>query len=193
MAALARTEFVPAAATPKVSHVSGLRVLGESFRRTLRAEHNSERTVETYGEALRLFDAFLARQGMPRQIAGIKREHVEAFIAELLAKWKPATASNRYRALHSFFKWAVEEGEIKTSPMANTKPPVIPEQPPTVLNEEDLRRLLRQCEGKDFESRRDTAIIRLLLDTGMRRAELTGLMVEDIDFEHNIAVVLGKG
>src|SRR5207244_11627992 len=119
-----------------------------SFRRSLLAENKSPRTVETYGEALRLFDEFLARQGMPRQIAGIRREHVEAFIAELLARWKPAPASNRYRALHSFFKWAVEEGELKTSPMANTKPPAIPEEPPTVLGEDDLRRLLRVCEGK---------------------------------------------
>jgi integrase len=37
------------------------------------------------------------------------------------------------------------------------------------------------------------AIVRLFLDTGMRRAELSGLQVEDVDFDHNIAIVLGKG
>ena len=58
MAVLPNTDI---AAEAKVSHVSGLRVLGESFRRTLVAENKSPRTVETYGEALRLFDAFLAR------------------------------------------------------------------------------------------------------------------------------------
>src|SRR5438309_42378 len=108
MAALARTDLTAAATTPKVSHVSGLRVLGESFRRTLRTQNKSERTVETHGEALRLFGDFLLGQGMPTDADAIWREHVEAFIADLLAKWKPATASNRYRALHSFFKWAVE-------------------------------------------------------------------------------------
>ena len=56
----------------KVSHVpppapkSGLQVLAESFKRSLLAENKSPRTVETYGEALRLFDGFLARTGMPR-------------------------------------------------------------------------------------------------------------------------------
>ena len=92
MAALARTDH---ATTSNVLHLSGLRVLGESFQRTLRAENKSEREVETYGEALRLFDDFLTRQGMPRQIASIKREHVEAFSADLLARRKSATASNR--------------------------------------------------------------------------------------------------
>jgi site-specific recombinase XerD len=77
--------------------------------------------------------------------------------------------------------------------MANTKPPAIPQAPPAILDEDGLRRLLRQCECKDYESRRDAAVIRLLLDSGMRRAELVGLKVDDIDFEHNIAVVLGKG
>ena len=62
-----------------------------------------------------------------------------------------------------------------------------------MLTEEELRRLLKACEGRDFESRRDMTIVRLLLDTGMRRAELAGLKVEDIDFEMNVALVMGKG
>lgn len=36
-------------------------------------------------------------------------------------------------------------------------------------------------------------MIRLFLDTGMRRAEIAGLGVADIDFDHNIAAVLDKG
>src|SRR5204862_114949 len=82
---------------------------------------------------------------------------------------KPATASNRFRALQVFFGWLAEEGEIKVSPMVNMKPPHVPEEPPQVLTEEQLRRLLRACEGREFEARRDMAIIRMLLDCGMRR------------------------
>jgi site-specific recombinase XerC len=37
------------------------------------------------------------------------------------------------------------------------------------------------------------AIIRLFVDTGMRLSELTGLRVEDLDFEADVAGVLGKG
>jgi site-specific recombinase XerD len=173
--------------------MDGLAVLSASFERTLLAENKSPRTVETYGEALRLFGAFLRERGMPTSVPHVKREHVEAFITDLLARWKPATASNRYRALHAFFKWCLAEGELKASPMANTKPPQVPEAPPAVLSDDDLRRLLRACEGKDLEARRDTAIVRLLLDTGMRRAEIAGLRVEDVDFDHNVALVLGKG
>ncbi len=130
---------------------------------------------------------------MLTEVANIRREHVEAYIAEVLEKWKPATAHNRYRSLHSFFNWLTDEGEITTSPMARMKPPNIPEESPDVLSEDDLRKLLKTCAGKAHEELRDTAIVWLFMDTGMRRAELARLKVGDLDFDNHIAVVLGKG
>ena len=56
--------------------------------------------------------------------------------------------------------------------MARMMPPHIAEEPPPVVSTEDFTRLLKSCGGKDFQSRRDAAIIRLLFDTGMRRAEI---------------------
>jgi integrase len=53
--------------------------------------------------------------------------------------------------------------------------------------------MLRTCASKDFEDRRDNAILRLFIDTGMRLSELTNLGVDDLDFGHDVAVVLGKG
>ena len=41
--------------------------------------------------------------------------------------------------------------------------------------------------------RRDAAILRLILDSGIRRAEIAGLRVGDVDFDHKFVVVLGKG
>ncbi|MDE3076346.1 MAG: phage integrase N-terminal SAM-like domain-containing protein, partial [Chloroflexota bacterium] len=123
MAVVALTTRVPAT----------LQMWLDSFRRSQLAENKSRRTIQTYGESLRLFAEFLVAKGMPQTLENIRREHVEAFIADLLARWKPATASNRYRALQVFFKWAMQEGEIKTSPMVNMKPPAIPEEPPAVL------------------------------------------------------------
>src|SRR5262245_59106919 len=178
---------------PPADPLSGYRALAASFRRHLLAENKSARTVETYGEGVRLLGEFLAAAGLPTDVARLRREHVEAFVAALLARWKPATASNRYRALQVFFRWLVDEGEIEASPMAAMRPPAVPEAPPRVLDDEQLRRLLKACEGREFADRRDAAVVRLLLDTGMRRAEIAGLRVADVDFDHDVAVVLGKG
>ena len=71
--------------------------------------------------------------------------------------------------------------------------PAVPEQPVPVFTDDELSRLLATCKGQTFENRRDEALIRLLLDTGMRAEEITALTVEDIDREQQIAFVLGKG
>jgi site-specific recombinase XerD len=130
---------------------------------------------------------------MPDAVASLTREHVEMFMADLLARRKPATASNRYRALQAFFRWLVEEGEIVESPMRNMRPPIIPETPVPVVSDDEIKRLLKACEGKGFDERRDTAIMRLLIDSGLRRAELAHLTVGDVDLDQNVVVVLGKG
>ncbi len=71
--------------------------------------------------------------------------------------------------------------------------PQVPEQPVAVVPDDDLRKLLDVCKGSSFEDRRDTAIIRLFVDTGMRRGELLGMTVEDLDLDQNIAYAIGKG
>ena len=167
--------------------------LAPSFRLSLLAQNKSPRTIKAYMEAAGLLTRYPAIQGMPTEVSKLNREHLENFIADQVGKWKPATANNRYRALQQFFKWAQQEGEIKISPMQNMQPPRIPENPPPVLTDDQLRKLLRACDGRSFAERRDMAIIRLLLDTGMRRSELSGLKVGDVDLEQNIAVVMGKG
>jgi site-specific recombinase XerD len=157
--------------------------LGASFLRSLRAENKSARTIETYGDACQAFVRFLHGRGMPTTVDALAREHVEAFVEDQLRRFKPATAANRYRALQRFFSFAVEEGEIATTPMRNMRPPRVPENLPPVLSEDDLRALLKACEGSSFEDRRDAAILLVFIDTGARLAEVTGLRVEDVDLD----------
>jgi len=168
-------------------------LLLDQFRRALRAKNMATRTVETYLNATEGFGRFLRERGMPTTPGHLRREHVEAYIEELLSRVKPATAANRYRSVQQYFKWLAEEGEVQDSPMRNMKPPRIPEEPPRVLSESDLGRLFRACAGTGFPERRDAAILRLLLDTGVRRSELAGLTLDDLDLEQQTIRVWGKG
>src|SRR6266545_848907 len=113
-----------------------LPALNASFRRTLRAEAKSERTVKSYTEAVGLLADFLAGRGHPLTVNGVKRADVRDFIADQLDRWKPATALNRYRSLQAFFKWCVAEGELERSPMVGMKPPQLPDEPPPVLTDD---------------------------------------------------------
>jgi site-specific recombinase XerC len=171
-----------------------LPALNASFRRTLRAEDKSERTVKSYTEAVGLLADFLSVRGHSLTVNAVKRADIRDFIADQLERWKPATALNRYRSLQAFFKWCVAEGELERSPMVGMKPPQLPDEPPPVLTDDQLRRLLRSCDGRDFTDRRDTAIIRLFIDTGVRVSEAAGIMLpDDLDLDDQVVIVLGKG
>jgi site-specific recombinase XerD len=163
--------------------------LVRSFERHLRAENRSEHTIASYLESLRQAEAFLAGRG--RSLLDARREDLEAFLGELLQRRAPETVATRYRRLRVLYRWLEEEEEIPASPMARMRPPIVPEQPIPVVPEDGLRRLLAACAGKDFEARRDAAIVMFLLDTGARRGELADLQLADVDLD--VLLVLGKG
>jgi site-specific recombinase XerD len=165
-----------------------------SWKRSLRAQRISPATISTYSIAVGQLRAFLLERGMPVTPRSIAREHVESFIEDLLARWKPATAHNRYRGCQAFFRWLVDEGEIRESPMARMKPPRLPEAPPPVLRENELRAVIDACaRDREFAGRRDEAIIRVFIDTGARRGEVLGLTLDAIDLDGQTLRVTGKG
>jgi site-specific recombinase XerD len=170
-----------------------VRRLATSFELSLHAQNKAPRTVSTYLYGVERFARFLERTGMPIEVASIRREHVEAWVAEEIVRTSASSASIRYRSAQQFFRWAVSDGEIAVSPTANMSPPSVPEQPVPVIPEEDLVALIKACSGNRLEDRRDLAAIRLLIDTGIRRSEMTGLRVEDVDLRTRVATVLGKG
>jgi site-specific recombinase XerD len=165
----------------------------QSFARHLRAANKAPATTHAYLDAVARLDAFLAAHGMPRDVANVRREHVEAFIEDQLARLKPASAANRYRSLQQFWKWLADEGEVRESPMVRMRPPTIPETPPDVLREDQLRTLIEATAGQGFDERRDKAIVLLLIDTGIRLGEIAGLRVDDVDWNLEILIVTGKG
>jgi len=115
-----------------------IRVLVDDFER----EHRNSlarASLDTYGRSIRQLGAFLADRGMPTAVENITREHIEAWIESILARWTPGTASNRFRSIQRFFKWAEAEGLVKVSPMIRMKPPRIPQAPPPVMNDEHVR------------------------------------------------------
>jgi site-specific recombinase XerC len=87
---------------------------------------------------------------------------------------KPASASQRFRSLQQYFKWLVLEHEIAASPMANMRPPHVPETPVPVLSDDDERRLFATWSGSDEEARRDAAMLRVFLERAWSRWSSAG-------------------
>src|SRR5258708_35786497 len=101
-------------ATARVpADVAELTVLLTSWRIHLEAANLSAKTIRRYTEDAALLARFLADRGMPTSAGGIRREHVEAFVASELDRTSPSAAATRYRTVQQFFRWLVEEGEVE--------------------------------------------------------------------------------
>lgn len=190
-------------------------MLRKSFERSLRARHKAAKTIEAYTAAIDQFTAFLADPppGDAAELLArhpivdendIRPAHVEAFIADLLERRSAATAVNRFSGLQQWFRWMVKQPdiELETSPMAAMERPFIPEKFPDVVPVQNIKAILKTCDLKTFAGVRDSAIIHLFCDTGLRLAELAGLMKDPIidgervpyvDLDTNDVYVVGKG
>ena len=167
--------------------------LHASFNRELRAEGRSPATVRLYGQSVTFFSRWLEEQGRTATLDELTRPAIREWLAQLGETLESNTVRTRYRGLHRFCRWLVDEEEIDRNPMEKLSPPTPKAKPVPVLSDTDLAALLKACTGKDFNDRRDEAMVRVLLDCGLRISELCGLTVSTVDLDAGSAIVKGKG
>jgi site-specific recombinase XerD len=170
-----------------------LQELHKSFARHLKAQMLADRTVILYGQSVTFFSRWLETQGREATLEELTRAAIREWLATLADVHAPGTVRTRYRGLFRFCGWLVVEDEITENPMATLSAPMPKDKPVPVLSDDDLTALLKACQGKTVPDRRAEAMIRLLLDCGIRVSELCGLTVDGLDLDGDMAVVTGKG
>lgn len=168
--------------------------LRASFNRALRVEGKASRTITLYGQSITYFSRWLTDSGRAADLSNLTHENVLDWLDSLRAHGLTAgTVLTRWRGLRRFVNWLVAEGIITSDPLAGVTVDK-PEPPPVpVFTDDELTALLGACRGKAFAERRDEAIIRLLLDCGIRVSELTGIRCEHLDLDAETVIVTGKG
>lgn len=190
-----------------------LKELVDGLLFSLQAEGRSIRTVDYYRDLLHPLIDYGRNNNWPDYIGDLDARNVRQFLSwvgsrtwertvgngtNLSGKAKPSTAWPYYRALRRLFRWAVEEGYLESSPLATIhfKPPPAP--PVEGYTPDDLRRLLAICDldirtGARFTGVRNKAMLLLFIDSGLRRAEMAHLTLNELDLENRRVRVLGKG
>jgi site-specific recombinase XerD len=170
-----------------------------SWRRSLEARNLSSQTTYIYGRGLDVFLEYLAASGAPSTVGAIRREHIEAALVWMgtATDERPAYSDGSiatfYDGIASFWRWAVAENETDTDPMKNITKPLTPERSIEFPSQAELKRVLEGIKGQDFTARRDRAIVRLFVSSGLRLAELTNLKPSDVDHDAHQVSVMGKG
>lgn len=177
---------------PKIPDPPDLAALLPSWELALRAERKSPQTVKSYGDGVRAYLRWCDDSG---QSPALDRRLTQEFVAALLdGGAEPSTARSRQLGLRRFSAWLAEEGEIDADPLLGLKPPKLDQKVIESLTEDDLRRLIKACGGKEFRDRRDESIVRLMAETAMRAGEVCALTVADVDLGRGIVTVhRGKG
>jgi len=109
-------------------------------------------------------------------------------VIDLWADREPRTRKKVTSAIRSFWKWAEEEGHVEHSPASRLRTPKVPKRQPDLLPQAIDTQLLATAETE-----RDILGLLVLLDLGVRKAELGGIRVEDFDMGRRLLTVFGKG
>lgn len=113
-------------------------------------------------------------------------------------KWSVGTFATYHDTLAVFFRWCVERGQLTASPIDGIEIPKKPRRLPRALKGQDAQRLLEVVRNYPyriaFERDRNHAFLAMLLFTGLRRKEVLGLHVVDVDLvKRSVFVREGKG
>jgi integrase/recombinase XerD len=97
---------------------------------------------------------------------------------------KNSTIKTQWTKINVFLKWLKENNHIKENPLERIKPPRVIYDDYRRLEDSDIRKIYTAIvlhSANPFMQRRDTMIVSILLFCGLRRGELLGLQVKDID------------
>lgn len=174
----------------------------DGFYFHMKAEGYSDSTIDLYRYMLTVLDRFLES---PR-VEAITASDLTRYFAYLRSDYKPrrngsnhgpltgSTLQNHWKAIRTFFRWAVDELDLKGRPDEKLKLPKNNPEAIQPLSEDEVKRLIESAERtkptdagkrKSFTMKRptaerDTALIILLLDTGIRAGEASRLDIEDV-------------
>lgn len=153
-----------------------LKNLLPKFIKNLEDKGRSPSTILAYRADLDQLNSFLKNKniGYPEQVS---QEAIEAFRDSLLAeKYTPKTVSRKLNAVKTFFRFLVNENFITKDPSVSVAHPKIKTTMPKYLSQLEYR-ALRDVVRSDT---RISAIVELILQTGMRISEVANLKRENI-------------
>lgn len=186
------------------------------FKLRNQTENKSPHTIIWYDQHVERLETFLQRAHVDNgalydpPLGEITTDQLRAFIAFLQGKQmvyenhpfreptaralSPASIRGIVATLNAFFTWSENEELIARSPMSKINKPKVPRKIKERFSDDDIAKLYEACKQYDDSlAVRNDAIVRFLLDTGVRANELCSLTMDHLDMEHGRARIFGKG
>ncbi len=167
-----------------------------------RVKRYSPRTIKAYQMDLRQFFDYCKLSDSEEDILKITTKLVRGWLmaemsgsmrkVETGEKLKGTSGKRKLSSLKAFFRFLLKEGVLEVNPAEGISGPKTAKRLPVFVKEEEMAAVLN-VEKEDFPCLRDWLILLMAYDTGMRRSEIVGLKVSDVDFSRRCIRVTGKG
>ncbi|MFF4412159.1 tyrosine-type recombinase/integrase [Streptosporangium sp. NPDC001559] len=166
----------------------------DSWKRALEASNKAPYTIYLYTRSVTAFYAYLRANDHPHDAEGVTADHVRRFLAAEQARTSAHTSAAHHSYLGVFFRWLIAEEERSTfSPVLRADRPHVPKKARKYLSDQEIAALLAACKGAGFAERRDTAMIMVLIDNGVRASGLAGIQLENVDLPGRRILIVLKG
>ncbi len=174
------------------------KVLGEYTLHLTKERSLSEHTTRAYlGDLTSFFDNLELQK--VDDLSEVTIAHIRSWLATQQVKGGARTTlSRRAVSIRLFTKWATKKGFLAKDIGLTLATPRGHRTLPEVLSISDATVAMdslatRVAEEESATSIRDCAILEVLYASGARVSELCGLDLDDIDYQRNTILVLGKG
>jgi len=168
----------------------------ESFLQYLALERRfSPHTVSAYQNDLSRFLAYIKEFQCLTSITEVRHLHVRAWAASQIQAGQSARSVNRrLSCLNTYFRFLKKRSLVVSDPMRKVTAPKMGKRLPVFVQEPEMANLFSNIEfAPDYTGQLERLILEILYATGMRRSELVGLKVSDLDLGRMVFRVLGKG
>ena len=166
------------------------KILGQ-FHNYLRLERGlSENTVKSYRRDLDHLASFFAEDG--QTALALTRGDLEDYLKRQ-EHLSPRSLARHISSLKSFFAFLVLEDFRSDNPTEMMDGPKLARKLPTVLETEEIDKMIAAIDRSLPQGERNLAIVETLYGCGLRVSELVNLEINQLFFEEGFIRVLGKG
>ena len=152
-------------------------------------DYLARRHYETGADPLRrrsfeLTELYLTKHWKPlhgSQVNKVDRFAVASRLSAIEADVSSTTAARARVALSTMFAWAIGQGIVDSNPVIGTNKPPEPEARDRVLTNAEIAEIWHACRDDSFGR-----VVKLLLLTGQRRSEVSGILWSEIDFDKSL-------
>lgn len=163
----------------------------QAFLLHLENKNFSSNTVKSYRADLQEFTDYLSKRKQ-NTLEAFTSPVIRSFLASLPQDYARNTVLRKIAALRSLAAFLLRQGKLARNPFKLLPAPKREKLLPKFLTLPETDRLINTAGNTHFAAR-DKALFELMYSSGLRRSEVTGLKIRDVDFFNGVVRVLGKG